>query len=381
MALNGAYAALIEAGFAVPKYFAALDAREVNVNFLRDPRKETQFFLASQCHSKMFDLLEGYDVTAFHLNTESTLSVLGVGYEGSFLGSAGGTMGSTSLALAGILGYRHLILVGFDSSHAQNLSHLVVQPQNVGEHTMEVEFDGKWYRTTPTLAAQVNEFVPWMNALRNTWPEIVVDFIGQGLLYDYMEALSNGGPRAVTREAELAKYEVIYNTDPEYHSTEKRLAGVRRALESVYAPSLSYLDVSCGRGETLDLARELGFEGVSGTETVASLIESRSDVVEAILPDTHLPSKCADVVSLIEVIEHLVPADVEPALRELGRLARKHIVISAATTPSFHNFVSLHPSHRPADEWDALFRKVFPTALVKRLPYNFPPSPAWIITL
>ncbi len=378
MALNGAYAALVEAGFPVPKFFAALDAREVNVNFLRNARKETQFFLASQCHPKMFDLLEGFDVTAFHLNTESTLAVLGAGYEGSFLGSAGGTMGTTALALAGLLGYRHLVLVGFDSSYAQDLSHLVAQPQNVGEATLDVEFDGKWYRTTPTLAAQVNEMVPWLNALRNTWPGIVVDFLGQGLMYDYIQTLSQGGPKPTTREAELAKYVACYE-DPDYRCTARRLDGLAKALKE--CPGESYLDISCGRAESLDLARTLGFAEARGTETVPELVEARGDVQRAVLPHTGLASKCADVVSLIEVIEHLVPEDVEPALRELARLARRAIIISAATTPAFHNFVSMHPSHRPAAEWDALFRRVFAGAQVRRLPYDFPPSPAWIITL
>src|SRR5690242_7091928 len=50
MALNGAYNVALEEG-AVPKYYAMLDAREVNVNFLTDPRKETHFYIRSEEHT------------------------------------------------------------------------------------------------------------------------------------------------------------------------------------------------------------------------------------------------------------------------------------------------------------------------------------------
>jgi hypothetical protein len=383
MALNGAYGALLDAGYAAPMYYAQLDARAFNLPFLRKTSHGTKYLLAAQVHPDIFDALAGHDVTTFHLNTETEQQVFG-GTEGLFLGSAGGTIGTTAIALGGLLGYRHIIVIGYDSSFGPAGSHMVPQSQNAKQPTIEVEFDGKWYTTTATMAGQVNEYLDWLNALQNTWPGLAVDHIGEGLLYDYVQAAvlhSAIAQAPVSREEELAKYDVIYNSDPEYRSTQKRLAGVRRALESVYAPNLSYLDVSCGRGETLDLARSVGFESVSGTETVRSLVESRADVTEAVLPDTRLPGKCADVVSLIEVIEHLVPDDVEPALRELERLARKYIIISAATSPSFHNFVSLHPSARPEREWDALLRKTYPSAEVARLPYDFHPSPAWIITL
>jgi hypothetical protein len=385
MALNGAYAALIEAGFPVPKYFAALDSREVNVNFLRTARKETEFLLAAQCHPKMFDLLDGFHVTTFHLNTETEQTVYGAGYEGLFLGSAGGTIGTTALAIAGVLGYRHLILVGFDSSHVQNLSHLVLQPQNASQQTLDVEFDGKWYTTTPTLAAQVNEFLPWTNALIASFPGLALDFIGQGLLYDYIEANAKAGVASpddckTTREEELARYPSIYAEDPEYKCTDRRLAGLKDALIECQAfGGMTYLDVSCGRGESLDLARGLGYTA-SGTETVPQLIAARDDVQAAVLPNTGLPDQCADVVSLIEVIEHLVPADVEPALRELGRLARKYIIVSAATFPSWKNGANLHPSARTEAKWDALLRSIWGDRVAKA-PSPIHPSPAWIITL
>lgn len=208
MALNGAYSALIEAGYAPPKYYAQLDARAFNVPFLRCRSHATEYILAAQVHPDVFNLLDGYDVTTFHLNTETEQQVYG-GTEGLFLGSAGGTIGTTALAIAGALGYRHLILVGYDSSFSGDKSHLVAQPQNAGQNTLPVEFEGRWYITTPTLAAQVSESIMWLNALRASFPDIVVDLIGEGLFYDFVSAhygTGKGPPPPTSREEELARY-------------------------------------------------------------------------------------------------------------------------------------------------------------------------------
>jgi hypothetical protein len=381
MALNGAYAALIDRGYPVPKFYAQLDARQVNVNFLRDARKETQYLLASQVHPDTFDLLRDFDVTTFHLNTETEQQVFG-GTEGLFYGSAGGTIGSTALALAATLGYRHLVLVGYDSSFDNGKSHLVPQSQNDGQRTLEVEFNGKWYKTTPTLAGQVNEFFPWNQALHNTFPDIVVDLAGEGLFYDFVEYNTGFPPCITTREQELARYPAIYAEDPEYRCTLPRLDGLMEAFLEIPEPreTLTYLDISCGRGESLDLATRMGFADVRGTETVPALIAARDNVTSAVLPDTGLAPKCADVVCLIEVIEHLVPDDVEPALRELERLARKYVLVSAATFPSWRNGANLHPSARTEEEWAMLFEKLWP-GKARKLKHRIHPSPAWIITL
>lgn len=380
MALNGAYNAMIEKGYPVPKFYAQLDARQVNVNFLRDPRKETQFILAAQVHPDAFDLLRDHNVLTFHLNTETEQKVFG-GTEGLFFGSAGGTIGSTALALAAALGYRHLVLVGYDSSFDNGKSHMVPQPQNEGQTTLEVEFNGKWYTTTPTLAGQVNEFFAWNQALHNSFADVVVDLAGEGLFYDFVEYNTNFPICTTTREQELARYPEIYAEDPEYKCTAPRLDGLMEAMREIPdRPSLTYLDVSCGRGESLDLARRMGFSTVQGTETVPALVAARHDVSYATLPQTGLPSKSYDVVALIEVIEHLVPADVEPALVELTRLARKYIIISAATFPSWKNGANLHPSARTEQEWEKLFQKVWGDK-ARKLKHRIHPSPAWIITL
>jgi len=106
-------------------------------------------------------------------------------------------------------------------------------------------------------------------------------------------------------------------------------------------------------------AAKLGFEPVVGTEIVKALL---SDAVK--YAEVHaLPfeDKSFDVVTLFDVIEHLIPGDDELACREMARVARRHIILTANNKRSRNKAGDeLHINRRPYAEWDVLFRAWFP---------------------
>ena len=61
-----------------------------------------------------------------------------------------------------------------------------------------------------------------------------------------------------------------------------------------------------------------------------------------------------DVVSCLDVLEHLDPPDTVAALKELRRVARRAVVVSAADYSAVWGGVELHVNARPYDEWRAL---------------------------
>lgn len=182
MALNGAYNALLDMG-CVPDYYVQLDARAVNVNFVSRPQDKTSYYLASQCHPDMFRALKGFEVTGFHLNTPTTLKVL-PGQQ-AYLGG-GATVGSTAMGLAALLGYRTIGLFGYDSSYEDGKSHVIDQPQNAKQNSLDVWYRGKKYHTSCTMAQQVTEFRPWCATLMEKFPGFDIRLFGDGLLYDYI---------------------------------------------------------------------------------------------------------------------------------------------------------------------------------------------------
>lgn len=368
MALNGAYNFLLKRGV-TPEWFAMLDARSVNTNFVESPCATTKHLLASQVHPAVYEKLDGYSVIAFHLKTPATDEVFG---ESVTKFGAAHTIGLTSLVIAAAMGYRKVGLFGFDSSYEEEASHAVAQPQNADEPIIPVYLGDRLYSCTHAMAAQAESFKRVLSRIKIEWPDFEVSLHGEGLLYDFARV-----PAApVTRGGELAKYVTAYQ-DPHYCMTKPREDALDKVLaQAVAAGCKTYLDVSCGRGESITIAESHGLIAAA-TETVPDLIGGK--VIEGVLPALPFADKSFDVVSLIEVIEHLVPEDVIPALLELDRIAKKQIIISAATSPAWHGNVDLHPSARTESRWNDLFVSIWGDK-VSRLSHDFPPSPAWRVT-
>lgn len=368
LALNGAYKYLRSVGL-TPKYFAMLDSRDCNTNFFEDMSPETTYLLASQCHLSSFaEVVDFPKRGVFHLSTPTTQKIFPD--EELYVGG-GGTIGLTSLGLAISLGYRKVFLLGFDSSYSWGESHAVYQEQNKNDELIDVWVEDRKYMATRAMAAQTMDFFPFYSAIRQSYPDFEVNLIGNGLFYDFIR--TNNNP--TTRERELAKYALAY-LEESYGMTQERKDGLDNLLKDLPVRG-SYLDVSTGRGETLALAEKHGFSRIQGTETVEGLLTSR--VVRAILPNIPFGDKEFEVVSLIEVIEHLIQEDVEPALKELERLASNHILISASITDCWVGGVNLHPSARPVEQWEELFTRLWGSRVYRV--GNLGSSPVWRVDL
>lgn len=163
------------------------------------------------------------------------------------------------------------------------------------------------------------------------------------------------------RQNEIEKYRAVYQKYPDYRMFPDRLLPVVAALKD---KSGSLLDVSCGRGELMQAAADMGFSPVAGTEAVPELCSYC--VIQAQIHDLPFDDKSFDVVTCIDVIEHILEPDIVPALRELERVARKFVLIAAADYPTYWDGVNLHPSARPYSAWHELFSKTF-TGKVTRI--------------
>lgn len=151
------------------------------------------------------------------------------------------------------------------------------------------------------------------------------------------------------RSAEIAKYATAYRNDI-YRMTDC----LKASLERVLAPMQrgSYLDIGTGRGESLNLATGMGFGPVRGTEVVEYLLSDRVEYAEV----HDLPFKTGqfDVVSCLDVLEHLDPPDTVDALHEIRRVAKRAVVVSAADYSAVWAGVELHVNAKPYDEWRRL---------------------------
>lgn len=158
------------------------------------------------------------------------------------------------------------------------------------------------------------------------------------------------------RKAEFVKYERAYNQPGgKYRMSPPRRGDVASALAALpYRGSV--LDVGCGKQDLMDEAIRMGFDPVKGTEVVSYLIDN-DKVVFATADKLPFADKSFDVVTFTDVIEHLVIGDEVLAIRELCRVARKAVFITANNARSFnYHGDDLHINKRPYSEWRDLMQ-------------------------
>ncbi len=110
-AVNGAYDYLLDNGIVAHGFFA-IDPLPELADYVRRPRHETTFRIASTCDLAVFEALDGSDVQIFHAFADDLKYPEGSGQIG------GGTTAVTRAPyLALVEGWRDIVLFGVDSSY------------------------------------------------------------------------------------------------------------------------------------------------------------------------------------------------------------------------------------------------------------------------
>lgn len=105
-------------------------------------------------------------------------------------------------------------------------------------------------------------------------------------------------------------------------------------LRAGFRAGQTVVDLGCGRGELLAAAVEQGAERAVGIEYAESAVRlarqtlaaqsagPRAEVLPADLRAVPLPDGVADLVTMLDVVEHLAPAELDAGLAEARRLLR-----------------------------------------------------------
>jgi 2-polyprenyl-3-methyl-5-hydroxy-6-metoxy-1,4-benzoquinol methylase len=158
------------------------------------------------------------------------------------------------------------------------------------------------------------------------------------------------------RQHEIDKYERAY-CNQRYRLGPNRMVHITYGLRDIERGSL--LDVGCGRGEVLDMAEKMGFDPVMGVEAVGYLCDGKR-IARGLVHDLPMLDKSFDVVTMFDVMEHILPDDTDSAVRHLERIARKTILLTVHNGPSTFNSEELHINRKGSyDEWFDYFKSVF----------------------
>lgn len=149
------------------------------------------------------------------------------------------------------------------------------------------------------------------------------------------------------RQAEINKYVSCYRSQ-NYRLGDRRRRHIEVALLATKTGSL--LDVGCGRGEVLNIAKNFGFEPVQGVEAVPYLCDGVR-VVNGLAHALPFADKSFDVVTMFDVMEHLLPEDTTAVCKELERVAKREILLTIHNGPSsFGDGVELHINRKESYE-------------------------------
>lgn len=157
------------------------------------------------------------------------------------------------------------------------------------------------------------------------------------------------------RRAEIARYVEAYK-HANYKMGRSRMIGLTQWLRELHADVRgSYLDIGCGRGESLQIAEDCGFETVQGTEVVDDLIRGNDRVMFAEAHALPFREDAFDVVTCLDVAEHLLPLDAEAMAYEICRVAKHEVLISASNIEEAHGpawgLGQLHITRWPYNVW------------------------------
>ena len=139
-----------------PDVFVMTDPREFNERFLKNPQKDITYLIATHCHPKVFDRLEGYNCQLWYPLDYGLPMPVSIG--------GGTTVGMRSINIGYTLGYRDIHLWGFDGCVKES-HHAYPQIENDDDAVKTVNYYGKAYRMTDWMCAQADNFDEMMQHL------------------------------------------------------------------------------------------------------------------------------------------------------------------------------------------------------------------------
>jgi len=251
---SGAHKFLIDRGV-IPTYHVDLDPREHKVTMLGTPHKDVEYLMASTCHPKMWDLLEGHKVKLWHIySNEDNKNVALVYPRGDWILTGGNNVGLRCLVIGRILGYRKFHIFGMDCSFPKESKHHADTHLNPYPKIFEVPYDGKMYYCEPVMIQYARQFFHEMEQL----PDVQVLLHGEGLL-QHMAWGRRNDKLKIKPHATIA-FSTPVTITPEYTETLRKLhlnpiygIGGKKRKDVVLKLSqamktTNIMDYGCGKG-------------------------------------------------------------------------------------------------------------------------------------
>jgi hypothetical protein len=318
MTCSGSHKFIREKGF-TPTYHVDVDPRPHKVALIGDDiSPDTEFLICSTCHPKLFDHLESHNanITLWHgYDGSDADEVLKVIPKGEWVITGGSNVGLRALVICRFLGFTNIHLFGMDGNFEKDgLRHAAEHPNAPKEYITTV-IDGITYYTTPAYYLCAQQFFHEWSLL----PDVAITLHGTGMIQhmacnkmrdrimDVKVPASSIAfltpPNTISRDY-IYQNRLLHSMDPDYGlSGANYISRVRDLYHDIDARTL--LDYGCGKGA---LGMALDFP-----------IWEYDPAIEG----KDRSARPADLVTCIDVLEHIEPEFLEETLQDLKRCTKK----------------------------------------------------------
>lgn len=362
---SGAHDFLAERGI-IPTWHVEYDPREHKLDFLRNPRKETTYCIASTCSPNMFELLRDQKVLIWHAlaHPDEDVALIRQVEGDNILLYGGSNAGCRAIVVGHVLGFRAFELHGFDCAYKADT---IWAGPHSGEvhHAITIECNGK-----PFLSSQA-----MINSCEEVWSTMFkmlagCQFVvhGDGLLAERlrMDRVAANGEwwRPTGKAKELIKKIAVHQVmqidrvitdkyreqnrlmhewNPEYGAWSAKHAPVVKQFADALGTT-DILDYGCGKRQ---LEFGLGFA-----------IQNYDPAI----PGLDAPPRPADLVVCTDVLEHIEPQCFDAVLVDLKRVTKKQLLVTVATrfaNKTLPDGRNAHLMVRDAEWWEQILAHWF----------------------
>lgn len=178
-----------------PSALVMADAREENADFITEARNNCAYFLASQCHPKVFEKVPEANTAIWHCLTfpEREVPILNEHYFGGacwypVMGMS--TVATRAIMLLTMLGFERIECFGLDSCYRGVNHHAFPQPLNDKSPAAWISCAGRKFFCAPWMLGQAADFLEMMyGVLQQAKVELHVH--GDGLIAHMIEVGAN----------------------------------------------------------------------------------------------------------------------------------------------------------------------------------------------
>lgn len=352
---SGSHKFLIERGI-VPTWHVEVDPREHKTKLIGTPHADVEYLIASACHPKVLDHLEGFKVKLWHVfdTAEEGLRLLP---PGEWALTGGSSVGLRALTIARFFGFTDLHVFGMDGNEGASGKHAAEHPNQPKGHSL-VECDGKTYRTTPGLLECARQTFHELDQM----PDVKATFYGDGLVQSLAKTYV---PKHIKSEPAIIGFNKPELISAEYRDM-NRAAHLKDPTYGVhagkYAEMIIKLSKALNTTSILDYGCGKGFLGKAMPFPIWEY--------DPAIPGKSDSPRPADIVVCVDVLEHIEPDKLEFVLDDLRRCMKKVGFFSihlGAASKKYSNGKNMHLIQNGAGWWQKKLSRFFEIGSIKKI--------------